>query len=267
LNVSPPRISLSSDPVLSAPSLEATDLELPGRIALDRFSLTPGKCVVVCGPNGSGKSSLLRLLGGLENGYVGRISLGDADMKNLSRREIAKHIAWLPQRAQLAHAITCLDVVASARYRFAEPRKSAHKYALAALEAQGIAHLATRRADHISGGELQRVLIASLIAQDVSYLLVDEPANHLDPGHQVATYERLGELWRSGKGVVVVSHDVRLARLLGPPEEVQIVCVNQHKIVSKTHLADAQLPDRLEELYGVEFMAQEEASALAVKLP
>lgn len=254
-------------PVSVAPALRAQAVKLPKRIAIDHFELTPGKCVVICGPNGSGKSSLLRLLSGLELDFEGQICIGDAEIRQLSRRDIAKRVAWLPQRAHLAQAITCLDVVASARYRFSEPPSVAAGHALQALTAQRVEHLAHRRADHISGGELQRVLIASLIAQDVDYLLVDEPANHLDPGHQVATYQRLGELWRSGKGIVVVSHDVRLARLLGPPDKVNILCVNKHEVAAETRLSDPQLPELLQKLYGVEFIAQDQPSALAVKLP
>lgn len=248
-------------------SLTASDLSLGQRISAADFSLSEGECVVLCGPNGSGKSSLLRLLGGLERPNAGQILLNGAPLERLTRREVASQIAWLPQRPRLVEAITCEAIVAAARYRFSEPAARAEQHAIRVLSEQGIGHLIGRFAQQISGGELQRVLIASLIAQDVPFLLVDEPANHLDPAHQLSTYRRLGELWQSGKGMIIVSHDVRLAKLLGPAEKVRIIFINEGKMCLETRLDSPRLADDLSRLYGVPFVPQDQAQALTVQLP
>jgi iron complex transport system ATP-binding protein len=246
--------------------LVARDVSLGERIHAKEFSLSEGECVVLCGPNGSGKSSLLRLLAGLERADAGKVSIGEVDLSRMSRIAIASKIAWLPQRPQLIEAISCEAVVAAARYRFSESPQVALERAMDVLSSQGIGHLIGRLAQQISGGELQRVLVAALVAQDVPFLLVDEPANHLDPAHQLSTYRKLGELWQAGKGVIIVSHDVRLAQLLGPADKVRIVCVNRGRIVHETRLDASDLSTTLGKLYGVDFVPQDQSQGLTVRL-
>lgn len=246
--------------------LTAKDIRLGQRIAAREFSLKQGECIVLCGPNGSGKSSLLRLLAGLEKPDAGEIMLDGRNLHEQSRVTIASQIAWLPQRPQLIEPISCEAVVAAARYRFSESPQIALEKAMGVLEAQGIGHLIGRLAQQVSGGELQRVLIAALVAQDVPFLLVDEPANHLDPAHQLSTYRRLGELWQAGKGVIIVSHDVRLAQLLGPPDQIRIICTSQGELTQETRLDAADLASTLSILYGVSFVPLGGAQGLTVKL-
>lgn len=243
------------------------DAALPGRINVPEFIVEQGQCIVLCGPNGSGKSSLLRLLAGLERLPAGTIQLGDLDLCSQSRRVVASHIAWLPQRPYLGEVISCESIVAAARFRFLEAPDRALHEARRILGDQGIAHLAERPAQQVSGGELQRVLVASLIAQDVPFLLVDEPANHLDPRHQVSTYQKLGALWRNeGRTIVVVTHDVRLARLLGPPEKIRVIGVKDGEILPETDLASPDLREMLSALYGVDFVDPDLPGGLSVDL-
>ncbi len=246
--------------------LSAQNVRLGQRIEASDFSLAQGECVVLCGPNGSGKSSLLRLLAGLEKPDAGQITIDGRSLHQMSRVAIASQIAWLPQRPQLIEPIPCEAVVAAARYRFTESSQVALEKAMEVLESQSIGHLIGRLAQQVSGGELQRVLIAALVAQDVPFLLVDEPANHLDPAHQVSTYKRLGELWQSGKGVIIVSHDVRLAQLLGPADQIRIICTSEGQLTHETRLNAPDLASTLSTLYGVDFVPQGEAQGLTVKL-
>lgn len=251
----------------SPKTLVVRGARLSGRIEFEELSISQGECLVLCGPNGSGKSSLLRLLAGLERGAAGSLRLGDIDLLTAPRRAIAAEIAWLPQRPYLAEFITCESIVAAARFRFQEGPERALAKAHGILESQGIAHLAARPASQVSGGELQRVLIASLIAQDAPFLLVDEPANHLDPRHQVSTYKRLGQLWRDeGRTIVLVTHDVRLVRLLGPPEKIRIFGVKQGRLLAETTLADSRLAGMLSDLYGVTYIDPALPGGLSVDL-
>jgi iron complex transport system ATP-binding protein len=183
------------------------------------------------------------------------------------RRTVAAQIAWLPQRPYLGEFITCESIVAAARFRFQESPARAREEAHRILAGQGIAHLGPRPASQVSGGELQRVLVASLVAQDTPFLLVDEPANHLDPRHQVSTYRRLGQLWRNeGRAIVLVTHDVRLVRLLGPPEKIRILGVKAGRILPETHLADPGLAAQLADLYGVRYIDAHLPGGLSVDL-
>lgn len=248
-------------------SLVVRDARLPGRIEVEHLSIDHGQCLVLCGPNGSGKSSLLRLLAGLEPDATGFLQLDDMNLKGAARLAIAAKIGWLPQRPYLGEFITCESIVVAARFRFQESQARALAEAHRILASQGILHLGKRPASQVSGGELQRVLIASLVAQDTPFLLVDEPANHLDPLHQIRTYQRLGQLWRDeGRTVVLVTHDVRLARLLGPPEKIRIFGVKSGRLLPETSLADPQLGPLLSELYGVTYIDPDLPGGLSVNL-
>jgi iron complex transport system ATP-binding protein len=252
---------------VSAAAIRATKIVLGERFQTDSFVVAPGECVVVSGPNGSGKSSLLRLLAGLEPSLLGRVEIAGEDLRRLSRREIAQRLAWLPQRPDISEAMTCVSLIATARFRFMESRTVAEVRAMEFLAEHDAGHLAGRLTSQISGGELQRVLLAAMSAQEAPLLLVDEPANHLDPLHQVTTYRRLGELWRQEeRTLIIVSHDLRLAKLLGPPELVRIVGIKSARIFEETTLADPDLPGMLERLYGLPFVGAREAGAFSVDL-
>src|SRR5690606_41958578 len=117
---------------------------------------------------------------------------------------------------------SCL--LAHARCRFRESSARAHDAARRFLEDHEISHLSDQLTSRVSGGELQRVLFAALDALECPILLVDEPANHLDPQQQVATYQRLGRLWQQkNKTLVIVSHDLRLPCLLCPSASVRVL--------------------------------------------
>lgn len=247
-------------------TLVGSELYVPGRVNVDSFELRAGQCVVICGPNGSGKSSLLRVLGALLTPERGQVRLSGIPLQSMSRLEVAAKVAWLPQRPDLSEPMTCEKLVATARYRFFESEELALERAREFLTNQGLSALIGRLSHQVSGGELQRVLITSLIAQESPLLLVDEPANHLDPTHQVSTYRRLGELWRAGKGVVIVSHDVRLAQMLGAPDEVVVLGMKDGRVAMRTALSDPQLPSLLSSVYDVPFLSMSEAGSLAVDL-
>lgn len=238
----------------------STRLRLDGVHVDDRlvdvtFDVAPGECCVVVGPNGAGKSTLLRTLLGLEHPTQGRVLLDRRPWQTFSPAERAAYVAWLPQQPRLGESQRVEELVASARYRFGEPHRTSLEHARRALARIGALELALRRTDEISGGELQRVLLATLLAQEAPLLLVDEPANHLDPAHQLAVYRHLGELWRGGLGLVVVTHDVNLAWLLGLAQRVRVVGLRKGRIVFDTCLAAPNLVSELSDLYGVPLSA------------
>lgn len=253
-------------PASQPASLVARGLRYPGRVSLDEFELKEGQCTVLCGPNGSGKSSVLRLLAGLDRAPEGQVCIGDQDIESLSRAQRSACVAWLPQRPGLSAAMRCVEVVASARFRLSEPGPIAEKHARSLLSEGGLPQLSERLTTEVSGGELQRVLLIALAAQETPLVLVDEPANHLDPAHQIHTYRQLGRMWQAGKGLLIVSHDVRLARLLGQPSQVRVLGMSEGRLVADSPLDAPDLPQILEQLYGVPFLGQGDRAALSIDL-
>lgn len=215
------------------------------------LSLSSGECVVLTGPNGAGKSSLIRVLLGLERPERGQVRCRDVALGEWHPRDLAAEIAWLPQRPSLAEPRRVVELVAQARFRFLESEEIALGKARALLNELGAGELASARSDRVSGGEFQRVLLATLLAQEAPLLCVDEPANHLDPKEQIVLYQRLGELWQKGHGLLLVTHDLRGLGLLGDPTKIRIVGLHGGKIAFEEQLASPALPARLADLYGV----------------
>jgi iron complex transport system ATP-binding protein len=224
---------------------------------LDAVSLTleAGELLALVGPNGAGKTTLLRVMLGLVTPDTGRVLLGGGSVTSLPPRERARRVAWLPQHSSAADDLSALEVVTAARFRFDEPFAAASREARTALERVGVAAVAERPLRALSGGERQRVALAGLLAQAAPILLVDEPANHLDPAQQIEVYRLLGELWQEGKSVVCVTHDVNLLRHLGSPERVRVAGIAAGRLAFEHHFDSADLPARLSSLFDVDMRA------------
>jgi iron complex transport system ATP-binding protein len=175
-----------------------------------------GELLAVVGPNGAGKSTLIRVLAGLLRPRSGRVRLDGVELRTLSRAQIARRVAVVPQLFETLFPLGVREVVALGRTArlglFGRPTRddsAAIERALVDLELTG---LETRRIDALSGGERQRVVLAMALAQEADVLLLDEPTSHLDPAHQVATLALAGRLSRSrGLAVAAVLHDLNLA--------------------------------------------------------
>jgi len=237
--------------------LEHVSVTRPGRTLLDDVSLTlePGQLLALLGPNGAGKTTLLRCMLGLVASSTGQVRLDDDILAQLSPRQRAARVAWLPQHSQAAEELSALEAVMAARFRFDEPFALTEREGRSALQRVNMGGVAERALGTLSGGERQRVALAGLLAQAAPILLVDEPANHLDPAQQIDVYRLLGELWREGRSVVCVTHDVNLLRHLGDPERVRVAGVAQGRLRFEHGLDAPELPERLGELFGVHMRA------------
>ena len=239
-------------------ALEVANLriEMGGRALLDDISLSlrPGECLALVGPNGAGKSTLLRAILGLVAPARGEIRWSGESIRKIPGRRRAGILAWLPQRGLVEEAIPVLEFVKAARFRFAESHHDSRRAAREALETLGAADLAERTLPTLSGGELQRVMMATLVAQDADFFLLDEPANHLDPAQQTAFYAMLANQWQNGRGVVCVTHDINLlTRLARAGEEaaVRVVGLAEGKLAFSLSLDAPGLKDALEELFAL----------------
>jgi iron complex transport system ATP-binding protein len=196
-------------------------LSLGGREILKRInlSLDEGEVLVLVGPSGAGKTTLVRSILGLQRFKQGTITINGRPLGQLSGRERAGQMGWLPQMGMVGEPIAVTDLVAAARFRFDEARSTTLSAVEAALESCGIARLGAQPVNTLAGGELQRVAVAALVAQNPATFLLDEPSNHLDIRRQRDLYQLLGREWRSGRGLLLITHDINLLAALGPPEE------------------------------------------------
>jgi len=179
------------------------------------ISLERGGFACVLGPNGSGKSTLIKALQGLLKDVNGTVSVDGHDVFSLTRRQLARQVAFVPQAAESAFDFRVFEVVAMGRYarqRRMSGLSAADRLAVQeVLEMVGVSHLQQREVAHLSGGERQRVLIARALAQETPLLFLDEPSSHLDLNYGLEVFEVLARLQREkGKTVLATEHNINL---------------------------------------------------------
>jgi len=200
-------------------SIECRDLTVRrgGRAVVREVSLTvaPGSWAALVGPNGAGKTSLLHALCGLLPSE-GELEVAGIDPRRASRRDVARSVALLPQQPVVPEGVTVRQLVALGRMPYLRLMRSetledrrAVERALLRLD---LLPLADRAATTLSGGELQRVVLARALAQEATVLVLDEPTSALDIGHQQSVLELVDELRRSdGRTVIAAMHDLTVA--------------------------------------------------------
>ena len=186
-------------------------------VALNGIShlIKSGEWLGIIGANGAGKSTLLRAVARLVR-YVGNVRIDGRDTESMPRRDFARLVAYVPQDPQFPAQMRAIDYVALGRtphhgYFGAESAHDRDRSA-ALLERLGMSHLTLRPLDTMSGGELQRLVLARALAQEAPILLLDEPTSALDLGRRVEALELVDEL-RMERRLTVVStlHDLTLA--------------------------------------------------------
>jgi len=175
----------------------------------------PGGWVTVVGPNGAGKSTLLRAVGGIVDA-TGSIDLGGRPAAGMTRREMARLVALVPQEPVIPRGMRVIDYVLlgrTAHLGFFEAEGAADlDVAVKALADLDAGPLADRTVDTLSGGERQRIVIARALAQESPVLLLDEPTTALDVGHQQEVLDLVDRL-RAERNLTVLAtmHDLTLA--------------------------------------------------------
>jgi iron complex transport system ATP-binding protein len=223
------------------------------------LQIARGDFVALIGPNGAGKTTLLKVALGLRSTTSGSVQLRAVPLTALGARQRAEEIAWLPQHIRADEPLSALDTVAAARFRFRESHAQSQGAAQRALARVGASDYASRRVTELSGGERQRVAFACLIAQEANTLLFDEPANHLDPAQQLEVYRLLAELWREGRTILCINHDVNLLAHLTDPARVRVVGLKDGRLAFESVFDDNALPAHMSALFGVELHAFEGA--------
>jgi iron complex transport system ATP-binding protein len=214
------------------------------------FVAASGKLTALAGPNGSGKSTIVRALLGRADILGGLVAVEGSDVRSLSLTELARRVAVVPQREEAAFPTQVRDYVALGRYPHLglwRTASAADETAIThALEQAGVTALADRDTDALSGGEWQRVRIARALAQKAPALVLDEPTTFLDVAHEMAIFELLSSLARSGLAVLLVSHQLNLVARFADT----IVLLNEGRIATSGPPSDVMKADRLESIYG-----------------
>lgn len=194
----------------------------PGsRNVLDGVSLEieRGDVLSILGPNGAGKSTLLTCMMALNKPQSGSISVDGKALEEMSARELAGKVSFVPQNLKPVFGYTVLEFVLMGRAplisALGRPGKEDRNAAYEALEKMGLKDLADRPYTEISGGEMQQASIARAIVRKPQVILFDEPTAHLDFGNQLRTLKVIKELSREGYTTVITTHNPDHAIMLG----------------------------------------------------
>jgi iron complex transport system ATP-binding protein len=177
------------------------------------FSVHEGRVVSILGINGSGKSTLLKTINGLLRPHLGTVRVDWRETKAMSREELARRMGYMPQKSQ-ATPCTVFEAVLLGRTPHISWNISRNDIAKTReiVELMGLGGYSHRCTTELSGGELQRVIIARALAQEPRVLLLDEPVNHLDIRNQMDVMTLIRNITRKfGIVTIVVLHDLNTA--------------------------------------------------------
>ncbi len=217
------------------------------------LELAQGELLALIGPNGAGKSTLLKSINGRLKPQHGEVSYMGQDLLGMSFQERARILSSVPQARIVGGAFTVEQTVMMGRTAYMnwlgtaeEGDKQAVKWA---LEATNLTNFAERRNAELSGGELQRVLLARSLAQSTPILLMDEPTNHLDLQHQLGFLSLVKKLTKEeNKGVLMALHDLNLVSRYA--DRVALLLDGKLRVVGKPK--DVLRADVISEAYQTE---------------
>lgn len=215
------------------------------------LSLAPGEVLCLLGPNGCGKTTLFKTLLGLLAPQSGRILLDGRSLWQMSRADIARRVAYVPQAQAGMFPYSALDIVLMGRTAhgglFAAPTHEDRARAQEALDALGIGALAMRDVTRLSGGQRQLVIIARAMAQGARLIIMDEPTASLDFGNQVVVLQKIRQLADRGIGILLSTHDPDHAFAVA----TRVALMHEGTIIAAGPPAPVLTPDRLRKVYGV----------------
>jgi len=227
------------------------------------FRAEPGGWTALIGPNGAGKTSALRALAGLA-AYEGEVLHDGRDVRRLGRRAVARLVAFVPQKPETPPALTVAEYVLLGRtphipYLGGESRhdREAAASALRRLELEGFAE---RPLGSLSGGELQRAVLARALAQEAPVLLLDEPTTALDLGRQQLVLELVDALRSDGLTVVTTMHDLTLA---GQYAE-RLILLDEGSVVAEGAAAEVLSASNVAAHYGANVRVVEDDAGVFI---
>ena len=232
------------------------------------FTVQKGAICGLLGPNASGKTTLLKCINGVLSAHQGEIRVHGKIIAGMSRQEVARLMAVVPQQMTLAFAFTALQMVIMGRAarlgRLSLPSGKDRADAHGVLYELGVGELANRPFNELSGGERQLILLARAIFQDTPILLLDEPTSHLDFRNQFMIMDVVREMTKSkGLATIISLHDPNLAARYCN----QLVALKQGKIHREGPTEAVFDMKTISDLYDMEVVIHRPQAGPAVVFP
>ncbi len=222
------------------------------------LNIEPQRFHGLIGPNGAGKTTLLKIMTGIKKPDKGEARLNNSLLEHLSKKQIAKTMAVVPQSSFIPPAFTVEEVVAMGRYPFQGLRFSDTltdiECVAAAMGKTGMNRFGSRLISELSGGQRQEVIIARALAQTPQILMLDEPTSNLDIKHQMKILRlTAGLVKEEGMTAVMVIHDLNLAARFCD----SLVLLHNKKILAMGEPKDVLTPSHLKTAYEVDAVVTE----------
>lgn len=216
------------------------------------FDAAQGELLAILGPNGVGKTTLFRCILGEQKRYSGTIAVDGENTRGLSTRERAHRIAYIPQTHAMTFRFSVLDTVLMGTTHtlspLASPGEAQERIALDALNRLGIADLADRSFDTLSGGEQQLTYVARALAQQAKILLMDEPTSSLDYGNQLRVLSVVKGLAAEGYSILLSTHNPQHALWYAD----RVLALLDGRVAAFGPVHETLSPALLQELYGTQ---------------
>jgi len=216
------------------------------------FELNTGEIVCVLGKNGAGKTTLFKSMLGVLKPLSGSILLNGKPIEHWNRPQFSRLVGYIPQARSLPFPFTVMDVVLFGRTAhmsaFGSPGKKDRILAEECLELLNITHLKNRTFTHLSGGEQQLVIIARALAQQPSFLIMDEPTSSLDFGNQIKIIRQVNALKNNSLGIIMATHSPDHAFMC----DANVAIIHEGKLWKTGHSNDVVTEEILKEIYGVD---------------
>lgn len=219
-----------------------------------------GKLHVLLGPNGSGKTTLVRCMAGVLHPIAGQVLLRRTPVTQLNARQRAEAMSWVSQGVAAEWAFSVLDTVLMGRYakrgRFGSLTAEDVTMAQEALRETGMSGMAERPVTALSGGELQRVLVARALCQSSPIMLLDEPVSHLDIRHQIDILQAVKRrVQQQGCLAICVLHDLNLTARFAD----RVVLLHEGQVASDGNCDEVLQSQVLQPVYGLPIRRVEDA--------
>jgi iron complex transport system ATP-binding protein len=223
------------------------------------FDVAQGRSVCLVGPNGSGKTTLLRVIAGMLPSY-GEILVDGRNIREIRRKEIASYMSFLSQMTRVYYSYSVFETVMQGRYVhggsfFSGAASEDRRVVEETLENLGLKDLSGKQITTLSGGQIQRVMLARCIAQESPVMILDEPLNHLDMKIQSEFIDYLLR-WReksvrTDRGeeyqptMIGVFHDLNIAAFIAD----EMAMISDGKLLAFGDKKDVLTEEMLEKTY------------------